>query len=128
MANIKEAQQNVEQFKIWLNTESEVAKEARSGRSIDLGSVGEGTRVVYGQFGYQQRIEGLPGEPLIFKWTSQPTIALEKTTLGREGNAVIARTPLVYAADLRAIGPELTGQVLDRLNAIQTRTNGNDIH
>lgn len=128
MANIEEARRSIDRFKVWLNTKSEVAGQIRPGTNINLGAVTADTKLIYGEFNYQQRVEGLPGEPLIFKWTTQPTLAIERTSLNDEGSPVTSTRPLVYSADLGLIGEELTGKVLDRLNALQTRTNGNGVH
>lgn len=77
----------------------------------DLGSVttvtGDELQLVHGPFNYRTRFIGDPNQPLLYKWTTQPVVAL----IGREGGVY----PLAYAADIKRLPESLVAQVAEKL-------------
>lgn len=105
MAITKEAIRTIVNFEPGKNSKQE------TNRGNCLGEV-SGKRLVYGIFPYQRRVT-LPGEPLVFAWTRQPTLALV------EGERV---TTLAYTTDVRNLGESLAVAVAEQVRLWNRRT------
>lgn len=71
----------------------------------DLGEV-DGRKLVYGICRYRQRVISLTGQPFLLSYTEQPVVAVV-----RESGLV----PLVYDADVTALGEDLAVKVAKHL-------------
>lgn len=76
----------------------------------DLGEVG-GLRLRYGNFTYERRVHGIPGEPRLGLLTRQPTLA----AIGLQEVRVLANP-----SDVLALG-SLAGEIADHLTAIREK-------
>lgn len=85
---------------------------------IELGTIGDRLNLAHDVVSYQQRIVGLPDQPKTPDWTAQPSLVVEVT---RENGEVRKRQPLVYAADVLALDPDLAAKVADRISVIETK-------